>query len=715
MFRACVIVASVALGMTLSSHRGWSQTPDPSIPVPPVQTCGEPDTQVPMPARYMEHWSVCEKWVWSCVARGLEANLYAKVCSSARRDGDEVNHRKPYELAPLLNPDIYAATNSISDAFLRDLLTDPVLTSSIPSIGVRIFGAYFARAVNLENVTTTTNLVLDAAIFKRGLRLTNFHTTKNLAFDGANIRGKLLAMRARIDGSFFLEQGVYDYVDLRDARIGASLEASRSVFNDMLRIDRAQVSGKVYLVKSMLTALTAWDATIGGSMELRMADIRLRMDLTGATVKGDVRLQSVTAGSRLPDRRPSCEWDPDQDINNVLQDTYRRVRDHDPALGLRVLDEMMRHRPTQAGKPTNTLCDEPETSGLRSARHEFLLRDMKISGTLCIMDTSGAIRAPTGTAPELAPPARTSPLPRSAEPQPGIETISLDGTHASTTVLRWPDAASRTLWHAVNFKTGHMLINLHHSPEAHFIDNLDIGFISFVRIDRTPRETQRDEDDDKYLCDVTPRQENVDHADNRETQERIVRFFTGAANKAGSAQPLSVIIDRLRTSGVNTKFLDIKLSEYKNRTACQTSSIMQTWNDLPWVSVRNRLADMSIDESRKLALDGVCAVGLLASKWLVSYGHEPLNLFLWAILLVGLFWIALQFDRPDPMTALPRQRYSLAYSLDNFIPLRPYRSDRVGADRTPNSRWLRVYRGFHRACGLVFAVLVFIFVYRASA
>ncbi len=705
MFKLFGLMFAVAFGLTVASEQsGAQEATTPLIPETPA--CGEPEILVPLPARYAATWSTCEKWVWSCVARGLEANLFAKRCTNARRDADETNYRSPYELAPFVSPGDYQTTNALSDTFIRDILTDPLLTASIPSIGIRIFGAYFDRSVNLENVTTSTNLVLDAAILRRGLRMTNFESTKNVSLDGANVRGRLLAMRARLGGSLFIEQGVYDYIDLRDARIGASLEASRSVFNDMLRIDRAHIAGKVYLVKSLITSLTAWDATIGGSMEFRMADIRLRMDLTGATVQGDVRLQSVTAGSRVSERSPSCEWNPDQEINNVFQDTYRRTRTHNSELASDVLDEMMRTRPTQAGKPTNSLCDEPDTTGLRSARHEFLLRDMKINGTLCIMDTSGAIRAVK--AHTNAPAGSDTPLDLS------IDTVSLDGTHANSTVLRWPASASTTLWHAVNFKTGHMLINLHAPPEAHFIDNLDVGFISFVRNEGPLRETQRDEDDDKYLCDVTPRQENVDRADSRETQERIQSFFTGEANKAGSAQPFGVVIDRLKSSGINTRFLDIKLSEYKNRTACKTSSLMQTWTELHWISIREHLAALSLDESRKLVLDGVCTAGVFASKWLVSYGHEPLNLFLWAILLVVLFWAALQLDRPDPITSLPRQRYPLAYSFDNFIPLRPYRSDRVSADRMPNSRWLRLYRGFHRTCGLVFAVLIFIFVYRAS-
>ena len=55
-------------------------------------------------------------------------------------------------------------------------------------------------------------------------------------------------LRIRIEGSLFLQEGIYDTIDLRDARIGSSIDAARSVFTDDFRIDRARIDGKVNLV-----------------------------------------------------------------------------------------------------------------------------------------------------------------------------------------------------------------------------------------------------------------------------------------------------------------------------------------------------------------------------------------------------------------------------------------------------------------------------------
>lgn len=686
----------------ISAHPGAAQDGQQILATP--KPCGPPEGTLPPEAPGESHWTACETWVWSCVVQGKEANLFAKTCTNPRRDFDEPDFRAPYAMAPFYQPDDFAETNALSDGFVRALLAEPKYAQRIPPAGIRIFGAYFARSVNLENVTTLLNLVLDGGIFERGIRMTNFETTKNVSFDGANVRGKMLLMRARLGGSLFMERGVYDFVDLRDARIGASLEASRSVFTDMLRFDRAHISGKVYLVKSLITAINAWDSSIGGSMELRLASIRLRLDLTGATVQGDVRLQEVSSGRLTGDGKNGCDWDPDQRVDHVLHEAYGAVKTADPALSERVLDEMMRKRPTLAGKPDETLCNEATAEGVSTARHAVLLRDMKINGTLCVMDTTGRI----GDAPADSGAASGARGPAS------METISLDGTEANSTVLRWLDSDSTTLWHAVNFKTGHMLINLQAQPAAHFIDNLDVGFISFVKRDTHGRSGGRDEDDDKYLCDVTPRKENVEVADDRVTQDKILQFFTGPANNAGSAQPFAHIVERLTASGVNTKYLDISLSKYKYRNLCQTSQLMRNWSDLPWRPLKERLSTLSVDEVRKLVLDGFCTAGIFSYGWLVSYGHEPLNLFLWVIVLILAFWLALRLDRSDPADLLGRRRYPITYAIDNFNPLRPYRINRRHAESAPNSWWLRAYLGFHRLLGVVFAILFFIFVYRAS-
>ena len=239
-------------------------------------------------------------------------------------------------------------------------------------------------------MSTSANLVLDGSIFKRGLRLTNFRSSKNISLDGSNIRGPILMLRIRIEGSLFLQEGIYDTIDLRDARIGSSIDAARSVFTDDFRIDRARIDGKVNLVKSRLTVLNAWDTSIGGSLELRLADLRLRVDMTGATVNGDVRMQRISFGRKRTEQTPSCDWDPDAGldhlINHIVADVKKRHPEDNEALH-RTMNEIVLSRPSpERRSASDNICVELLREARLGAKNEVLLRDMKIKGTLCLID-----------------------------------------------------------------------------------------------------------------------------------------------------------------------------------------------------------------------------------------------------------------------------------------------------------------------------------------
>ena len=711
-----LVLGLLAMAAICLADRGHAagESKSTACPVPEVKLELRPEDETGDRA-----WTPCEKWVWSCIVRGLEANLYEKQCFDPRSTKNrEARLGRQYE--PFVNPDKHAAANLLSDHFLRTILwRHEEYAKKIPPPGVRIYGAYFDDPVNLENVSTSVNLVIDGSVFKRGVRLTNFTSPYNISFDGSNIRGPLLMLRTKIGGSLFLQKGVYDTVDLRDARIGSSIDAARSVFTDDFRMDRARVEGKVNLVKSRLTVLNAWDTSIGGSLELRLADVRLRVDMTGATVNGDVRMQRTAFGRNRADQVPSCDWDPAAGGDHLLNDLSVNYAGE---AWQRALTETVLSRPSLDGRAAvGNVCVELLKDARFGANNEVLLRDMKIKGNLCLIDLTGEI---TG-----------------AGERDHVDIISLDGTQANSTVLRWKKSPSQTLWHAVNFKTPYMLVNLESQPQQHFIDNMDVGFIAFVKKGaKEPPAEASDENVDKYLCDVTPAPENAMEAGSDAVHRGLVQFFTGPANKSRSAQPFSKIVERLEESSATSTYLKIKLSEYKLAKFCATSAVskeLSTFSDLTWLSFPQKLTQAwgnvqesrrkiqegrdtaegtfdAIGETNRLFWDGVCSGGMTVYKYAVSYGHEPYNLFYYAILFVGLFWLLLRLDKPVPASDEPPKKLGLVYAVDSFVPLAQLRLDRRNAGALPNRALLRVYLRFHRFAGLVFAVLVFLFIYRAA-
>ncbi|MEQ1670783.1 MAG: hypothetical protein ABL893_08000, partial [Hyphomicrobium sp.] len=559
-----IFVAAWAL---VSSAAHAQSAPPPEFPGP--ISCVAPNDTAGIAETDRTRWTDCEKWAWSCIRQGLEANLYAKTCFVPRQEDAKAGRAK-FKLAPFVHPDDYKATNAISGDFLIALLTNPEYVRQIPPIGVRIFGAYFAGPVNLENVTTSINLVLDASVARQGLRMTNFRSEKNISIDGSNIRGTVHLMRARIDGSLFLEKAVLDHIDLNDARIGSSLEATGSLFNGEFRLMRSNVDGKVILTKARLTSLIAWNAHIGSSLEMRLADIRIGADFTGATVEGDVRLPEVTFGRRSMGMPQQCDWDPDIQSDHILSMLKTLLPpDSYPGKFDAAWKEVTAERDVTNGVPAKNVCDGYGPITQNSAIDNLLLRDMKIKGTLCVVDVSGEIK--------LAPGAN-------GIIRPALKTISLDGTEAKSTVLSWPDSKSSTEWRAVNYKTEYLLINLNSQPEHHYVDNLDLRLITLLKKDKkqTPAAVAGSSDEHlvKLACDITPGIETKDDAANRDTQDRLIRFFKN--DKSQSAQPFASVVASLNSSGVNTVHLRKALSELKYTSACTSSELVKAYRDLPW-------------------------------------------------------------------------------------------------------------------------------------
>jgi hypothetical protein len=206
-----------------------------------------------------------------------------------------------------------------------------------------------------------------------------------------------------------------------------------------------------------------------------------------------------------------------------------------------------------------------------------------------------------------------------------------------------------------------------------------------------------------------------------------VRFFAGSANESRSAQPFSKIVERLEESGATSTYLKTQLSEYRLARVCTTSAVskeLSTFDDLGVLTFPRRLVEAwqkahenneitydSVGETNRLFWDGICSGGRMVYKYAVSYGHEPYNLFYYAVIFIGLFWLLLKLDRTGPE---PGPKLGLTYAIDTFVPLAQLRLDRRNATALPNRGLLRLYLRFHRFTGLVFAVLVFLFIYRVA-
>lgn len=673
-----------------------------------AEGCATP-ADLGLPEQELARWTQCQKWVWHCVRNGKEANLFAKVCMHPRGDAAE-KLRKASRFEPFINPVKYETSNALTDDFLIALLTDPIYVKQIRPVGIRIVGAYFKDAVNLENVSTNVNIVLDMTMARKGLRMTNFESAKNVSLDGSNIQGTLRLMRSRIAGSLFMERAALDVVDLNDADIGSSVEATGALFNGELRFNRAKIDGKVILTQARLTTVMAWNAHVGSALEMRLADVRVGVDLSGATVDGDVHLADVTFG-----RRPSpdaCDWDPKLQIStdpkarpaDLLSNLATSLSDSDFDAAWR---ETVQNR--SEVKVSDGLCSPPDTEVQPSIRGNVLLRDMSIKGALCLMNITGDIEQLPGAAPIQ------------------IQTVTISGTDAKSTIVGWRTSASRTKWSADNYSTEHLLINLNTQPEVHYVDNLKLRVITFLRAHTAEpgRTTPYGEHVVKDGCDVTADQTTIEQPSTGEVQEKIIKFFNN--DQSGSPQPFGAIVASLRSSGVNTSRLDKALSILQNRNACTASEFAKSYKELSWVTItdawREAMSKRGPGQSEAafmykqtplMVSDAGCALWQGIQYHTVRYGHEPLRLLFWIAVAVLVFTVLLRFDRKDPVPYLHRKPLGIVYAIDNLLPLKAYRISPQHSEELPKSAFLRGYLMIHRLIGLFFIVMAFLYIYKAS-
>lgn len=715
-----ILVCALALLITQAPASAQLSLEAPVTPT----ACPQVPDQV-IGAAEVQSWNDCDKWVWECVRKGGEANLFAKECVELRSDRSR-ELRRLYKYAPFVDPDQYKDSNGISKGFLFDILTKREYADALTATGIRILGGYFADPVNLENVTTDKNLVFDVSIFKKGVRLTNFKSDRNFSLDGSNVRGAFYLKRANIGGTLFFEEAVFDLLDASDARFGGSVDGPSSVFNAPFRLDRVRVEGKVSLIRARLTELTAFDTEIGSKLELRHADVRGRIDLTGAKVSGDVRLQRLKFG-RVASNRPglSCDWDLTDHKNYFFLAPTREELSGKRDLYERILEEAIYSRPGVFNPDYPCLREDAETApGAKTSadassaykpviEHEVLIRDMKIGGALCLIDITGKVDAPdTGTG-----------------KSPDVNTITLDGTEARTTILRWAPTKSTTLWQAVHFTTRNLYLDLGNRPNRYLLDNVNLGNVSFLKAPQGLEEIEQVEDSRSYLCD-TPSGPTARYAsDAPETHERIIDFFNSDSNKSSSAQVFGEIVKRLESSGSASVKLKVAFSDYKFKSLCQNSEFfkrLEKENNGSTIAsprsmfrVANALMSETklapLDEARRIGLDIACKPMLAAYKYTVSYGYEPLNILYLIIFFIVLFWALLRLDRPLYMGPEGRPpRLGLLYAIDMFNPFTQIRINHDHGRWSPETRWLRVYLAFHRFLGFVLCILLAVGIYGAG-
>ena len=120
------IVFSVVMAatMTWSAAARSEQGVDPTAGVART-ACPAPEGALKLRDEEVHDWSACEKWVWSCIAQGREANLFVRRCTVPRTTENDDLRTSLKDLA-FEEPARFASSNALSGNFLLTILWQPV-------------------------------------------------------------------------------------------------------------------------------------------------------------------------------------------------------------------------------------------------------------------------------------------------------------------------------------------------------------------------------------------------------------------------------------------------------------------------------------------------------------------------------------------------------------------------------------------------------------
>ena len=150
--------------------------------------------------------------------------------------------------------------------------------------GIRIIGAIFCGALDLEGLDLPHSLVLDHSAFNGHLFGRNLKIRGDFSIDGSFLRWAFNLARSRIEGSFYAENSFISGLMVSDTHIQGSWHQSDALVFDSAIFHALTVVGDLYLDGSALSMLSIEASKIQGGLELTRSEARCAYHIRGNNI-----------------------------------------------------------------------------------------------------------------------------------------------------------------------------------------------------------------------------------------------------------------------------------------------------------------------------------------------------------------------------------------------------------------------------------------------
>jgi hypothetical protein len=276
-------------------------------------------------------WGEAERWALSQLQAGRVAdfNSYLGVLDPA-------------------NSTDWQLTRGISGTFLNAMLGDPERARGLGRVGLRLNGAWFYDAVDLENARLTCRLIIEQSRFELPVSMSGLRSTDDLSFRGSVFAASLEMNRGRVDGLFDcgnahfagkvscrgtviagqlkLSRCVAEEIDFAGAKVGADAEMFGLECRGHLNLHALITGGALHLhMGSKLHGVDLKRAVIGDHLNLDAVTSTGMVDMEAITVHTDIFCQGghfdamALIGAKVGGQLSLCdsEWTGDFDLDSV--------------------------------------------------------------------------------------------------------------------------------------------------------------------------------------------------------------------------------------------------------------------------------------------------------------------------------------------------------------------------------------------------------------
>ena len=155
---------------------------------------------------------------------------------------------------------------------------------SIGPMGIRLIGGVYCDQVDLAGLDLKYSLILDKAVFRRGITARNLRVKGDFSIDDSLVFNTLTLNRARVDGSFYHEQGFIEREIVTDTKVEGTWHQSGTVIFSSARFQHLTASGDLDVSSSALNRFLIDGSQIGGGLILNDSEARCSYDIRSSDI-----------------------------------------------------------------------------------------------------------------------------------------------------------------------------------------------------------------------------------------------------------------------------------------------------------------------------------------------------------------------------------------------------------------------------------------------